>query len=235
MSDEPRDPELENVLRMFGESILFGVRVSMPGRITAYDADLQKCSVKPLIKDARLDEKDERVAQSLPEVHGVPVIHFGPARGRITFPVAVGDLCLIMFCSSSIDRWLLVGGEVDPGDDRRHDLNDAVALVGLHNFKSIPTEAPTDALVLHAGLGIVVKIGGPTGTEPTIMGTTYRAAEDNYFTALEALLASIMASPALATYFGSGAPATVAAAWATAITAFHTAASTYLSSKAEVK
>lgn len=230
MSDEPRDPELENVLRMFGDSLLYGVRVSLPGRITAYDADKQRASVKPLIKDVHIDADDQRVTKSLPEVHHVPVMHFGPARGRITFPVAVGDLCLMLFSSSSLDRWLLVGGEVDPGDDRRHDLNDAVALVGLHHYKSIPTTAPTDALVLHAGTGVKVKIGGPTLTQPTMMGTSYRNAEDTMLTVIQS------AFTALAGVVALGAPVQGACtAAATAVATFQGLAASFLTTKTEVK
>jgi hypothetical protein len=61
MSDEPRDTPLEHLLGVFGEGLLDGVRVSLPGRITAYDATTQKVSIKPLIKHAHLGENEERV------------------------------------------------------------------------------------------------------------------------------------------------------------------------------
>jgi hypothetical protein len=62
---------------------------------------------------------------------------------------------------------LAVGSsDVDPGDDRRLDVNDAVALVGWHNFKPTPGSAPTDAIVFHCGAGVTVKLGGADASEP---------------------------------------------------------------------
>lgn len=239
MSDEPRDTPLEHLLDVFGQGLLYGLRTSLPGKITAYDATKQKASVKPLIKDGHLAEDETRVVKSLPEVHGVPVMFLGPARARTTWPVAVDDLCLVFFTSSSIRRWLQSGGEVDPGDDRRHDINDAIALVGLHNFGDIPTSAPTDAYVVHCDTGVKAKIGGPTGTEPTLMGDTYRTAEDNLLTALTVLTTAISTFAGLCVTVPVTTPATALAAAVTAfnaaVTAFKSAGTTYKTLTAEVK
>lgn len=231
MSDEPRDTPLEHLLSVFGEGLLDGVRVSLPGRITAYDAARQKVSIKPLIKHAHLGENEERVVQSLPEIHGAPVVFWGPARGRITWPVAVDDLCLVIFCSSSIARWLVSGGEVDPGDDRRHDLNDAVALVGLHSYRSVPTTAPTDAIVFHAGAGVDVRVGSPLATQRMILGDAYRTAEDIMLTAQAA---AWTAAAAAFTALGQPAAATAATAAASAISTFQGGALGYLATKGKV-
>lgn len=193
MSDAPRDPSLEHVLGAFAEGALYGVRVGLPGKITAYDADKQFASVQPLIQDRELADDDEYIPKTIPEIHTCPVLFLGNARGRVTFPVAVGDLCYIMFASSSISRWFKKGGSspVDPGDDRRHDINDAIVLVGMHTQGSVPTTAPTDALVLHAGAGTKVKVGGPSGTEPTLMATSFLDALDTLVQAIATAVGGI--------------------------------------------
>jgi hypothetical protein len=183
MRDDTRNPDLTTVLHAFFENKIDGLRVALPGRIEAYDAATQRASVQPLVKHAHFDETDTRVATSLPQIHSVPVMFLGPARGRITWPVASGDTALLVFASSSIARWLYVGGEVDPGDDRRHDINDAVAIVGLHDFAHVPTTAPTDAIVTH-GLS---RIGGPDATEAIVV----QSALDQFTGALEAAIAAL--------------------------------------------
>lgn len=221
MSDDtPSSPELSTLLSVFGEALLDSLRVMLPGRITAYNPTTQMASVQPLIMHAHVDETERRVAKPLPEIHTVPVVFNGTSRGRITWPVAVGDTCEIRFSSSSIARWVLKGGgPLDPGDDRRHDLNDAVCSVGLHDAAHVPTTAPVDAIVLHTDGGTKALIGGPTGTQPTIMATTWQAAMDTFVASIVTALSGIIG--------GAGTP--VATAW----TNFK--ASGYKTTKTEVK
>lgn len=163
MTEEPETPEWEAIIRIALQGALAGVRTTLPGRITAYDATKQMASVQPLIREARVDETGVERYEDLPQIHSVPVMFVGPPVGRITWPVRVGDLCALWFASSSLDQWILRGttSTVDPRDPRHHDLNDAIAMVGLHSPGAPPTPAPTDAIVHHAGAGVTIKLGGP--------------------------------------------------------------------------
>jgi hypothetical protein len=170
MADDPRDPSLENVLELMREVTLDGVRVMLPGRITTYDPVKQRASVQPLVKHRHVAEDGETiVAEVLPVIHDCPVVFCGTSRGRITWPVAAGDTCEIRFASSSISSWVASGGIVDPGDDRHHDLSDAVVFVGLHDFAHVPTDAPTDALVVHATGGTVIKLGSSSASQAVVV------------------------------------------------------------------
>lgn len=178
MSDDPRNPQLEHVMALAMEGLLDEIRTSQPGRVTAYDAAKQRASVQPTVKRAHINEDEERVVELQPELHGVPVMFLGPPRARITWPVEPGDLCLLVHLDVSVRRLLASGGDVDPGDDRRHDLNDAVAIVGWHNFKSVPTTAPTDAIVFHCGNGVEVRIGGDDASEAAAFHSAIVALRD---------------------------------------------------------
>lgn len=222
--DEPRDPSLEDVLERFREVALEGLRVCLPGQITAYDATRQLASVQPLVQDRFLAEDGETlITRTLPVVHSCPVHFLGPARGRITWPVAAGDTCLILFASSSIRRWVRIGGVVDPGDDRHHDIDDAIVLVGLHDAAHVPTTAPTDAVTVHVSGSTQVRLGGPSAAQSVLRG-------EAYLSALGTLL------DAIATAVG-GIPGGAAAGTAiqTAITAFEVAASNYKSTRVKVE
>ncbi len=199
-ADEPIDPSLESLMLAFCKLSLDGVRVMLPGVVTSYDPATQKASVQPQVMHARVDEDTgERRADPLPEVHDAPVMFLGPARGRITWPVAVGDKCAVFYASSSISRWVTTGRLLDPGDDRHHDLSDAVVLVGLHDFAHVPTDAPTDAVVLHAGDGVTVKIGGSSGTEKTFKADTFLDALDTLVAAIASAVGSISGGTAAGT------------------------------------
>jgi hypothetical protein len=153
MSDTTRSPGLAEVIRFAIQRQLSSLRFSMPARIESYDATKQSVSVQPLIKQAYEDEEGERQVERLPVISNVPVCFPRAGGYRVTFPVAVGDTCLLVFSDASLDIWLSQGGEVDPLDDRRNALSDAIAILGLYDFGAALTDAPTDCMTLGADNG----------------------------------------------------------------------------------
>lgn len=158
------------------------LRVAMPARVESYDADRQCVDVQPAISD--LYERDgERVAERLPVITDVPVHFPGSGGYRVTWPIARGSEVLLVFCSSSLDEWKARGGgEVAPSDDRRHHLNDAIAIPGVHAL-SPPTTAPTDAMVVHAP---VLRLGGPAAAGDVVVQSALTA----FMLALDAAIPS---------------------------------------------
>lgn len=140
-----------------------GIRVALPGRVESYDAATQKANVQPLIMEEETDDIGDRVSNALPVVTDVPICFPGAGPWRLTFPVKKGDTVLLIFSSSSLDRWLVRGGMVDPADDRHHNISDAVAYPGLFDFAHVPTSAPTNAMVVHAS---ALKLGADDATDP---------------------------------------------------------------------
>lgn len=220
-TEEPETPSWESIIRVALQGAMSGMRTTLPGKVTAYDAARQMASVQVMVQDVELDELGASRAVNVPEVHSVPVMFLGPARGRITWPVAVGDPCVLWFASSSLDQWLQrrATRPVDPRDARHHDLNDCIAMVGLHTPADPPTTAPTDAVVVHAGTGVTIRLGGPDADEPTINADTWQSGMDDVIDAIATALSGI--AP------GAGTPVTVA--W----TAFK--ATAYKSGKVRVK
>lgn len=225
MADEPRDPDLEAVLDLFREKLLERIRTKLPGTITAYDPATQLASAQPAIQERKLAEDGETLtAEPLPASHRCVVVFPRGAKGGLTYPVAVGDPCVILYCSSSIARYVAggastTGGQVDPGDDRHHDLSDAIVIVGGHPAGAPPTDAPTDAVVLHAAAGIKVKLGSSAAAQPVPRGNALVSAIDDLASAIQTAIGT-------GTFVNAAA---VATAIGVARTAFTTAASTYLS------
>src|SRR4029077_1835714 len=122
MSDSTPSPS--TVLRRAIRVALRMVRVALPGPIEAYDANTCQADVQPLIMEAQPQPDGSTVTALLPVVPHVPVVFVGGGGSRLTFGVKTGDPCMLIFASSSLDRWLALGGEVDPLDDRHHHLSD---------------------------------------------------------------------------------------------------------------
>lgn len=138
------------------ESALNIIHTAVPGRIEKYDSGSQKAEVKPLIKRSYTDG----TSLSLPVIPNVPVIMPRTATFSLTFPVAAGDLVLLIFCERSLDRWLSNGGEVEPGDDKKHDLSDAIAIPGLYPFTETSPGNGEDVEIKFKDQGIIIKSNG---------------------------------------------------------------------------
>jgi hypothetical protein len=178
---DPQDPTLANLLSVHRADTLNGVRVALPGQIVSYNSSARTATVQPLVQDAHIDETGARVAQTLPPAANVPVMFLGPARGRISWPVAAGDTCLLLYCSSSIQQWFAQGGVVDPLDDRRHDLSDPIAIVGLVDSRHLPSDPdPTNSVCIHG----TTQLGGSTASHPVCQADNLQAALNTFLTAL---------------------------------------------------
>jgi len=121
---------LTDAFRQAIEHRLSDVHTCLPAQIISYDHTKEKASVEPLLKRKYRDGKIDR----LPIIVNVPVVWPRSGGCSLTFPVKKGDGCLLIFSERSLDKWLSVGGVVEPDDPRKFDLTDAIALMGLTSF-----------------------------------------------------------------------------------------------------
>ncbi|MDD2056621.1 hypothetical protein NPS58_04060 [Pseudomonas putida] len=107
----------------------------MPGIIQSFDPGAMTCTVQPAIQAYVRDESGNLTSTNLPLLLDCPVQF--PAGGgcTLTFPVAPGDECLVVFASRCIDSWWQSGGIQNQAELRMHDLSDGFALLG---FRSQP-------------------------------------------------------------------------------------------------
>lgn len=152
-----RTPSLEHVIDLALAHHSSMLRVAMPGKVEEYNAEEQKADIQPLLKDGWIDDDGADAAESLPIVTDVPVVFPRAGSFYITLPVAKGDHVLLVVCDRSIDKFATGSGEeTDPVDLRKHDLSDAVALVGFYPFeKAIGDEVGSHAIVGHEGGSVI--------------------------------------------------------------------------------
>lgn len=189
MSDVP-DPDLPDLHDLLIGAILDQIRGSEMGRVTRFNSTTQSVSVQPVIMRPLPLLTGGTSVRPVSEIHEMPVWYFGSGDARITFEPAVGDYGLILYCSASHARWKRRGGLVDPGDDRRHDESDAFFLPGGNPLIKLPTPTTPDALVIHPG-SKVVRVGGHTGTQKTLMADSFLSALDTLVDAFETALGSL--------------------------------------------
>ena len=173
---------------------MFKIRV---GRIEKFDASKGLADVKPLQHEVRTEEAGD-VTYSLAVVPGVPVMSFGGGDYHLTMPVKQGDECLLLCVDRSIDLWHARGGEGDPVDLRRHNLSDAIAIVGLRSTPRKLDEWPTDRIELgkQGGVRVAVKedgvhLGvdsGDDASEKAAIASKVKSNDDDLYNKLQSLI-----------------------------------------------
>lgn len=165
-----RNQQAQTLIEMTRKEIA-NIHTASPGVILSYDGHL--ASVKPLNK---FKVPDGRTID-MPVIVGVPVIFPSGSGGNasVTFPIAVGDGCLLVFAENAIDDWLK-GGESE--DYRKHDLTDAIAIPGLYNF-SMPAiiEHPNDVCLKNGSTLLWVEPSGSVhidGADLVVDGISFK-------------------------------------------------------------
>lgn len=162
-----RTPTLSEVIRTGIDARLLDVHTSLPGKIVSFDPARQLADVQPLTKRVLIDEDGNELVETLPVLPEVPV-KFPRASGAFfSFPVHVGDFCLLIFNEASVDEFSANNGlPYAPGDLRRFSLSDAVALLGFYPVTRAlaPTDYDSNDIVLGFENGTKIYIQpGPSG------------------------------------------------------------------------
>ena len=127
------------------------IHTALPGKIKSYDATTNTATVSPLIERSIFDDEGNESAGPYADIHSVPVLWPRSGGYTLRMPVSAGDTCLLLVSEADIEQWQESGTLSAPEDDRRFDLSDAVAVMGLF---SAPAEdsAPTDPAEAEAGM-----------------------------------------------------------------------------------
>ena len=110
------------------EQILCDVNTALPGIISSYDPNTHLATVQPGLQRKY---KDQDAPVDLPLITNVPVAFPKAGQSWLRLPINPGDEGLLVFNQRSIDKWLDQGGTVDPLDNRKFDLSDAVFIPGF--------------------------------------------------------------------------------------------------------
>jgi hypothetical protein len=168
MNDDNNTPGLSQVLGAWVTRACADIMVCKPARVVRWDAALQLVDAQPLTKNSYYDETGERKTEDWPVITNVPMCFPSSGGYGMTFPVAVGDMVLLMFADRSIDGLLANGSNVDPGEGRSHHLSDAIAIPGMHHF-GVGGNGPLDMSTMQGVLcgGSLAHTHASNGAQPT--------------------------------------------------------------------
>lgn len=143
-------PDLRALLNLLKTEVFTTFNCHQLGTIQSFDATKQTASVSinVLRQVPNLEvNPPEYKTIAYPLLVDVPVFINSGGTGRLTFPVAAGDTCLVLFNDRDIDTWFSTGNVAAPNTQRTHDLSDGLALVGFRSLANALTDFDTNNAV----------------------------------------------------------------------------------------
>lgn len=153
---------------------------ALPGIIQSFDSSALTCTVQPAIKGKALIPDGSTAETTLPQLLDCPVVFPGGGGCTLTFPLAAGDECLVVFSSRCIDAWWQHGTVSAPPEFRMHDLSDGFVIPGPRSQPRKITAAASAQLrtddgsvfVQVNGSGVLIKGNVTVQGNLTITGVT---------------------------------------------------------------
>lgn len=135
MDRRERGADQQTALLTAFEGQQSGLWTALPGILTSVLSAKRTVSVQPALRSQVQAPDGSLVWTQLPMLVDCPA--FFPSGGGVTltFPLKVGDECLVVFASRCIDAWWQSGGVQNQAELRMHDLSDGFVFVG---FSSVP-------------------------------------------------------------------------------------------------
>lgn len=148
------NPSLMNLLNLFKKDLLLNFNCHHIGEVQSFDATKQTAQVTISYKQTYFPSNEKTNAPRLvdyPVLADCPVICLSGGTGALTFPIAKGDPCVVLFNDRDIDNWFSGSTTSSPETGRLHSFSDGLVLVGVRNLAGLITEYDTDSVSLRKG------------------------------------------------------------------------------------
>lgn len=181
-------PTKTEVLAAHKRDIQKSINVCRVATIVAYDpgeVGVRLANVDVQIAQQQVTSIQPNGTQTLkpfPIIKKVPVCFPGGGGFTLTFPIAKGDECILIFHDRQLAEWATNGAGQPPTIGRTHDLSDAIALVGLRsspnalaNLSTTTTQLRNEAGTAYVEMagGGIINIVAPGGLNITAPTTTF--------------------------------------------------------------
>lgn len=151
---KPIPPNLQTLLAALKREIKKEINCAKVGVIQSFDAATQTAVIEiAQLQVTSISADGTQTLSPYPLLANVPV--YFPAGGgfTMTFPIAAGDECLVVFNDRQIDNWLANGAGLAPTIGRIHDLSDGFAYVGVRSAPRALADVSTTAAQLRSDDG----------------------------------------------------------------------------------
>ena len=153
-------------LRLILESVLGDLHTAFPAQVESFDPLTLRADLQPCLKGAYKGIS----ASNWPVLSEVPVLFMSSGDFHVLYQPKPGSFGLCIVSEKSLDDWLVSGGVVNPSNNRKHDLSDAIFIPGLFPLVSAAALIPpvtAGALEIRDTLGTVSIKLSATGIDIT--------------------------------------------------------------------
>lgn len=193
----PSEPSLKDAFDALKQDIFATLNCHHIGQIQTFNPATQTATATINYKKTYFERNPvtgtyDAVLKDYPLLIDAPVVVLGGGtlKGALTFPIATGDDCMVLFNDRDLDNWYQGSTSSPVATPRLHSFADAVLLVGLRSLPNVLTGYDAVRAVLRQGTALV-GVGAGGGTLVKIANAT---------TTLNTLLQSLVAQvSALAT------------------------------------
>lgn len=163
MADSPKaqftrkkvNPSLADTLDQLKRSVFLSLNCVVVGTVQEFFPDSQTVSVtinwKKEYEQRQQDGTYTTVLKDYPILLDVPAVCLGGGTTSLTFPIASGDECIVLFCDRSIDLWWSSGQIGAPTSSRTHSISDGIAIVGVRSLGRVLEDYDTTRVALNNG------------------------------------------------------------------------------------
>lgn len=177
----PADPSLRDALNVAKREIMLGLLCHHIGVIEEFDDAKQTAKITIAYTKTFLQQEDDgsttEIPVEYPILSGCPVVFLGGGDSTLTFPVAKGDECIVLFNDRDFDNWYQGNLGAEVASPRLHSFADAIAIIGVRSDPKAIEAFDMERAVLKKGAALVgvgkddkVKIAG-NATTPTTLNT----------------------------------------------------------------
>ena len=172
----PAPQSLKTLLNALAHDIMKNINCAKVGTIQSFNATLQEVTVEiAFTQVTSVSPTGVKTFAQYPLLVNVPVMFPQGGAFVLTFPIAAGDECLVIFNDRQIDNWLATGAGQPPSIGRVHDLSDGIAFVGLRNNTRALAAVSTSTTQLRSvdgGTYVEVAAGVVNVIAPTAINAT---------------------------------------------------------------
>lgn len=155
----PTPPDLRALLTAFKAEVFADLNCHQVGQIVSFNAALQTAVVQ-----LSLQRSVNGGLVAYPLLTDCPVLVLNGGGASLTFPIAAGDPCFVLFNDTDIDKWFTTGNVVAPNTGRTHSLSDGLVIVGARNLSNrIPDYSMLGIELRHPGIALTGNVRVSTG------------------------------------------------------------------------
>ena len=193
----PSEPNMRDVLNLLKKEIFLELNCHHIGTVQSFSSTAM--TVKATINYTKtFFERNSQtglyspVQVNYPVIIDCPIVCLGGGKTNLTFPIAQGDECLVLFNDRDLDNWF-TSGQVGPvASSRLHAFSDAICLVGLKSKPNLLTNYDTTRPVLRGGTAVLGVNPSSNKILATNVAPTGSSGSYTYSTTLNTLLQTLI-------------------------------------------